>query len=124
MKKKMFLGASGDLFIKAKSMRFTPTHSEMQLREYLRQKPPGFKFRRQHPVGIYIADFYCHALNLIIEVDGSIHQRPEIIAHDIERQKILESHGMKFLRFTDKEVENNLEMVISTLERYLSAAKV
>ncbi len=57
---------------------------------YLKTKPLGFKFRRQHPYYNYILDFYCHKLKLIIEVDGSIHDDEEIIKKDIERQKILE----------------------------------
>jgi cyclase len=45
----------------------------------LKQKPLGYKFRRQHPLGIYIADFYCHALKFVIEVDGNIHEEIDII---------------------------------------------
>jgi cyclase len=78
MKQTMFLGADRLIFENAKELRKNLTHSELLLWGYLKQKPFGYKFRRQHPLGIYIADFYCHALKLVIEVDGSIHHLDEV----------------------------------------------
>src|SRR4051812_19118296 len=98
MKRKIFLGADKIIFENARLLREKPTNAEILLWSYLRQKPFGFKFRRQHPAGIYIADFYCHALKLVIEVDGSIHDIEENIKNDIERQKYLESEGIKVIR--------------------------
>jgi imidazole glycerol-phosphate synthase subunit HisF len=74
MKRKMFSGADKLLFEKAAALRSRQTFAEELLWNYLRTKPLGFKFRRQHSFSNYILDFYCHALNLVIEVDGSIHQ--------------------------------------------------
>ncbi len=119
MEKKMFLRASNLIFEKAKDLRNNLTPAESILWSYLRQKPLGHKFRRQHPISIYIADFYCHSLKLIIEVDGNIHDKDRVHTHDIERQRNLEAEGIGFLRFTNFAVEKNLEVVIETIERYI-----
>ena len=74
MKKKMFGGAEQLLFKRASELRKQQTFAEEILWNYLRTKPFGFKFRRQHPFSCYILDFYCHSLRLVIEVDGSVHQ--------------------------------------------------
>jgi cyclase len=66
------------------------TSAEMVLWEKLSGSQLGAKFRRQHPIGLYIADFYCHKYRLIVEVDGSIHNQPEIAEHDKTRQTHLE----------------------------------
>jgi cyclase len=77
MKKKMFSGADNFLFRRASELRSQQTFAEDILWSYLRTKPFGFKFRRQHPFSVYILDFYCHQLKLAIEVDGSIHNLDE-----------------------------------------------
>jgi cyclase len=100
-------------------LRENPTHSETLLWYYLKQKPCGYKFRRQHPISIYVADFYCHALKLIIELDGSIHLLTDVKKHDMERQKNLEADGIHFIRFTNEQVEKNMELVIMKIEEYL-----
>ena len=117
----MFLGADRKIFENAKSLRANPTHEETILWSYLIQKPLGHKFRRQHPISIYVADFYCHALKLIVEVDGGIHKNSEVHRHDIERQKNLETEGISFLRFTNNDVLRNLELVIQKIEEYILA---
>ena len=91
--------------------------------ELLETKPLGYKFRRQHPISIYIADFYCHSLKLIIEVDASIHAKADVQKHDKERQKNLEQEGIFFIRFKNETVEKNLENVIKKIEDYLSSKK-
>ncbi|MCW3108841.1 MAG: hypothetical protein JWQ09_3347, partial [Segetibacter sp.] len=62
------------VFERAKELRKNMTEAEKLLWEYLKGGINGFKFRRQHPIGIYIADFYCHSFKLIIELDGKIHE--------------------------------------------------
>lgn len=119
VKQNMFIGASNLVFENAKTLRSNLTHAELLLWSYLKQKPHGHKFRRQHPISIYIADFYCHSLKLIIEVDGNIHTEQGIMQHDIERQKNLEQVGISFLRFTNEEVEKKLEHVISIINNYI-----
>ena len=84
---------------------------------YLKAKPNGFKFRRQHPLGIYIADFYCHKLKLVIELDGSVHDNEEVKKNDALRQKLIEEDGLNVIRFTNKEVMNNIQNVLALLEQ-------
>ena len=73
----MFQKANPLIFANAKQLRNNLTDAEVILWEYLRTKPFGYKFRRQHPIQQFIADFYCHSLQLIIEADGEIHQKME-----------------------------------------------
>ena len=104
----------------AREMRRTPTSSEDRLWQRLRNHQlRGLKFRRQHSIDRFIVDFYCSELRLVIEVDGPVHQyTPE---EDAVRQAFLESAGMRVLRFTNEQVETNVESVLaevgSALER-------
>jgi len=90
MRKKMYSGAIKPLFQMARDLRNRSTNAETILWGYLKSKLLGFKFRRQHPFSIYILDFYCHALKLVFEVDGSIHNLPEIKQNDEIRQSLLQ----------------------------------
>jgi imidazole glycerol-phosphate synthase subunit HisF len=89
----MFEGASHLIFENAKQLRNNMTAPEMALWLHLRNGVNGLKFRRQHPIGIYIADFYCHKVKLIIEVDGSIHNKQEVKENDEFRQNDLNNWG-------------------------------
>ena len=86
----------------------------------------GYKFRRQRPIAIYIVDFACLELNLIIEIDGGTHNIESINNKDSIRQTELESLGFKVIRFTDDEVLKNMDGVIfkidETIETILSSA--
>jgi len=115
------LGADRFIFQNAEALRYNSTLAETILWGYVKGKQLGVKFRRQHPLGIYIADFYCHQHKLIIELDGSIHQVAEIAANDIERQKNLEADGFKFLRFTNQEIFNHLEKVLDNIKQALGS---
>lgn len=121
MSKHLFLSAGPEIFENAKSLRYNVSQAETVLWGHLKSNQLGFKFRRQHPVGIYIADFYCHQHKLVIELDGNIHQLPEIAANDIQRQQNLEAGGMKFLRFTHNEIFNQLEKVLTTIKKELNS---
>lgn len=103
-------------------MRNKPTDAEQILWNVLSNKGiDGYKFRRQHIVGNYIADFICLKQNLIIEVDGSIHQLPENIVSDAERTKWLLSEGYRVIRFKNNEVLFELEKVITKISANLVA---
>lgn len=119
MKESMFYGASPVIFELAKKLRNNVTTVEMLFWGKLKEHFPELKFRRQHPVSIYIADFYCHTKKLIIEIDGSVHNLPEVKRNDEIRQKTLENLGLKVIRFTNKEITNNLEQVIQLIEKKL-----
>jgi cyclase len=123
MATKMHGSAIKLLFQRARELREQATHAEEILWGYLRTKPLGFKFRRQHPFTIYILDFYCHKLKLVIEVDGSIHSLAEVKSNDDQRQLSLENAGMTILRFSNHEVENSLEEVIKKLEEDIKTKK-
>ncbi|GAA4319162.1 hypothetical protein GCM10023149_17720 [Mucilaginibacter gynuensis] len=79
------------------------------------------KFRSQHPLGNYIADFYCHQHRLVIEVDGSIHLLPEVLQNDIEKQLFFEKEGLKVLRFTNEEVFYQLEKVLESINTHINS---
>jgi 5-methyltetrahydrofolate--homocysteine methyltransferase len=100
----------------ALEMRNKPTKAEQLLWNILCNKGvSGYKFRRQHIIGNYITDFICLKTNLIIEVDGGIHQLPENKASDAERTKWLLAEGYRIIRFSNNEVEFAIENVIEKI---------
>ncbi len=105
----MFYGASPDLFSKAKQLRENMTLHEEILWERLRKNKMGFKFRPQHPIDIFIADFYCHPLKLVIEIDGKNHQFK--MDYDNGRTEELKSYGIAVIRFSNDEVLYQIEIV-------------
>ena len=119
MKDSMFYGAGPMIFELAKKLRNNVTPVEMIFWGNLKAYFPDLKFRRQHPIAIYIADFYCHSKKLVIELDGSIHNLPEVKNNDKERQQYLESLGIRVLRFTNKEVSNNIEATLQRIEKII-----
>ncbi len=82
----------------------------------LRAKKLGVQFLRQRPIGNYVVDFYCHRLNLVIEIDGVSHDGR--IEEDIARQNELESKGVQFLRFADVDVRYNLDSVLREIKEF------
>ena len=108
--------------VKAKRQRLrnNMTEAEKVLWLYLRKRQVlGYKFRRQYSVGGFIIDFYCTELKLAIEVDGSIHLKEDIIIYDKQREWILRSVGIKFLRFTNTQVTKELNKTIKTISKYI-----
>jgi len=99
---------------RAKELRKEMTSAERILWEHLRNRQlGGFKFRRQHPMGSFIADFYCAARKLVIEIDGDIHiSQAEA---DAERTHIIESFGYKVIRFHNSEIETSLQTVLNKI---------
>ncbi len=101
------------LNLKAFEMRNSPTLAEATLWERLRNNQLGYKFRRQHLIDRFIVDFYCIKMGVVIEVDGKIHDFQR--ERDTDREKILQGLGCKILRFTNQEVLNNIDVVISEI---------
>ena len=95
------------------------TQAEEVLWQELRGTKLGVHFRRQHVIGTYIADFVSLKNRLIIEVDGEYHQLPEQQLLDAERTKYFEQKGSRVIRFTNAQVLNDLEMVMSRLIKAL-----
>jgi len=110
----MFEGASHIIFENAKRLRKNMTNAEEMLWIYLRRME-GLKFRRQHPIGIYIADFYCHKAKLIIELDGSIHEEATIKENDKNRETQMEKWGYSIVRFTNQQVITDIENVLDSI---------
>ena len=117
----MHLGATKGVFHNAAKLRETMTSEEILIWEYLRTKPNGFKFRRQHPLSGYVLDFYCHKLRLSIEIDGGYHLRREQKQKDTERTMYLNEVGITEIRFTNNQVSGDLESVIETIRNHLRA---
>ncbi|MEM7103946.1 MAG: endonuclease domain-containing protein [Bacteroidota bacterium] len=112
----LFLGASPYTFEFARFLRRNLTDAEKRLWEVIRdRKVKNAKFRRQHPLLNYIADFYCHEARLVIELDGSIHYVPDQIELDDKRTKNLEQYGIRILRFSNREVFVDLEKVVARI---------
>ncbi|MFN2456830.1 MAG: AMP-binding protein [Chitinophagaceae bacterium] len=100
--------------------RKNPTQAEEFLWQQLRgKKLENYKFRRQHIIESYIADFVCLSKKLIIEVDGLIHQLPENITSDHERPGWLNEKGYEVIRFSNEEILNNIETVIKKIAEKL-----
>ncbi|MEQ9358182.1 endonuclease domain-containing protein [Coleofasciculus chthonoplastes] len=98
----------------ARQFRKEPTPSEAILWQALRKKQlEGRKFRRQQPIGRFVVDFFCASERLIVEVDGGIHESQKYL--DEQRQQLLESLGLRFVRVSREEVERNLAGVLSRI---------
>jgi very-short-patch-repair endonuclease len=118
----MYFGAKPDIFKLAKELRKFETESEKLLWSRLNKNQIiGLQFRRQHPINLFIADFYCPKIKLIIEVDGSIHEIPEYQTHDIGRSEILNDFGITVIRFTNEQILNEID---STIEQIETTAKI
>jgi cyclase len=115
----MHYGAAPILFEFAKNLRKNPTEAESVLWNYLSNNQQVFRFRRQHPIKFFIADFYCHRAKLIIEVDGGYHQIPEQYEYDQNRDHELDELGLKVLRFTNEQVFFDIENTIKSIENEL-----
>ncbi len=102
----------------ARQMRRDPTPAEDALWECLRNRQiAGLKFRRQHSIDRFIADFYCADAHIIVEVDGPVHEyTPE---EDAIRQEYLESLGFRVLRFTNDDVQQNRDAVVQMIRENL-----
>ena len=112
---KQNFGASHNIKDKAKELRKQMTESEKILWKHIRKKKlNGMHFRKQHPYGIYILDFFCFEANLVIEVDGLIHLKQ--LDYDFERTEDLKSSGLKVLRFTNKDIEKRIQWVLDEIK--------
>jgi len=108
----MFYGASPIIFDRAKQLRKSMTPAEKKLWEIIRTKQlNGLRFRRQHPLNAFIADFYCSELKLVIEVDGGIHNQQKQVERDNGRDAFMKEQGITVIRFTNEDVFQNIEYV-------------
>ncbi len=101
----MYHGSNQNIEENAKNLRHRETESEKLLWEKLKgSQLNGLKFRRQHPIAQFIADFYCHSALLVVEIDGGIHLQDDVKEYDENRTFELEKLGLAVIRFTNEDV--------------------
>jgi very-short-patch-repair endonuclease len=101
--------------ILARALRRTLTSAETILWSRLRHGIGGMRFRRQHPIGPYIADFACISERLVVEVDGATHGSDAERAHDARREAFLRSRSWQIMRVTNDEVYRSLDAVLELI---------
>ena len=120
MKDNMHYGASNLIFQKAEELRNNMTLAEEILWKEIHINQWKAKFRRQHPIAIYIVDFYCHSLKLVIELDGGIHDTDEAKRNDEIREKHLRELGLRVIRFKNEEVYREMDKVLNTISSIIN----
>ena len=117
--KTMYFGANPDILEKANALRKNMTSTEKLLWNRLKNKQVlNLRFRRQHPIDIFIADFYCHAARLVIELDGEIHKTQT--DYDKGRTAEIGRFEIQVIRFKNNEIENDIENVIKRIEKTIT----
>ncbi len=119
-----YYGASIEIQKRAAELRKNCTETENLLWQRLKgKKVLGLKFRRQHCISNFIADFYCHQYKLVIEVDGSIHNTSYNKERDIERDKIMNELGLSIIRLKNTEILDNLDNAILKIVDFIKKVK-
>ena len=102
----------------AKELRRPMTRHEAKLWQCLRGKQfYGIKFRRQHPIYRFILDFFCYQHHLVIEIDGDSHAEPDQQLYDQARTEWLEQRGLRVIRFTNRDIDANIDGVLQEIAR-------
>lgn len=117
----MFTPFRHDLKLKARNLRANLTPAEKKIWfHYLRNSNASVKFLRQKPIGNYIADFYCASKKLVVEIDGNSHFLSEdAMNKDKIREEFFRKNGLRILRFTNVEVNENFEYVCAEIEKWI-----
>jgi very-short-patch-repair endonuclease len=116
--KNMFYGATPLIFERAKVLRENLTTAETKLWDCLKNKQVlGLRFKSQHPISRFIADFYCHQIKLVIEVDGTTHLDEIAQEYDKGRTAEFERFDIIVIRFSNNEIFNDIETVLSTIRQ-------
>ena len=111
-------GAIGKLYQYGRELRQSSTKAEKILWDHLRnRKLDGLKFRRQHPIDKYIADFYCHEKKLVVELDGAVHDEKMNVHYDEVRTYELAGSGIRVIRSWNSEIEKNIEFVLEEIRK-------
>jgi very-short-patch-repair endonuclease len=103
-----------DLRARSRYLRNNSTQTEILFWKKIKNRAFKVQFHRQVPMLDYIVDFYCHEIGLVIEIDGSSHDNKFL--YDAKRQGRLEAEGVRFIRFTDKEIKQDMTSVLVALE--------
>ena len=123
MSGKMHYGATAETFQIAERLRRDMTIAEKLLWAKLCKNQLGVRIRRQHPIWKFIADFYCHEVKLVIEIDGGIHLNAGKTEDDISRSIILNEFKIEVLRFTNDQVINEMDNVIEKIKSTIELLK-
>jgi very-short-patch-repair endonuclease len=111
------------LKVAGRLLRNDPTPTEALLWQRLRKKQiDGYLFYRQRPIGCYVVDFYCPAAKLVIEIDGGYHLEAQQQANDQVRTEYLEALELRVIRFSNDEVNHNIETCLQRIKQALSSA--
>jgi very-short-patch-repair endonuclease len=102
-------------FGRARGLRGKMTNAETLLWSQLRRGICGMRFRRQHPIGPYIADFACIPVRLVIEIDGATHSTEMERRHDAQRDAFLRARSWQIVRVTNEEVYRSLDAVLELI---------
>jgi very-short-patch-repair endonuclease len=106
------------ILARAKELRRPMTPHEAKLWQRLRGKQfHAIKFRRQHPIYRFILDFFCYQHQLVIEIDGDSHAAPDQQLYDQARTEWLEQRGLRVIRFTNRDIDANIEGVLQEIAR-------
>jgi very-short-patch-repair endonuclease len=104
------------ILTRARQLRRPMTRQEFKLWQRLRNKQVyGIKFRRQHPIIRFILDFFCYSHNLVIKIDGDSHTEPDQQLYNQARTEWLEQRGLRVIRFTNHQIDTNLDGVLSEI---------
>jgi very-short-patch-repair endonuclease len=101
---------------RARDMRHPLTPAEAKVWARVRNQQLGVKIRRQHPIGHFIADFFCAKARLVIEIDGDSHAAPDQAEYDSARTRWLEERGYRVIRFHNNDVHANIEGVLRAIK--------
>jgi len=113
------LSASKVIMDNARALRTRMTSAEKLLWANLRdRKLGGYKFRRQHPIDRFIADFYCHEKKVVVEIDGGVHLEEGQIEYDRNRTLALNEWGIEVIRFTNDEVLHSIIEVLRKIKAF------
>jgi very-short-patch-repair endonuclease len=105
----------------ARELRQHETVAEKRLWSFLRSgQIAGARVRRQHAIGPFVVDFYCPAVRVAIELDGSVHDDNDIAAQDAARTEWIEQHQIRVMRFRNDEIMNDISSVLSKIEQAIT----
>ncbi len=119
----MNYGASKTIFQYAEVLRKNMTEAEKIVWERLCKNQLDVRIRREHPIFKYIADYYCHELKLVIEIDGEVHLSKANSEYDISRDITLNEFGIQIIRFTNAQVTSGIEQVIERIKKKIEELK-
>ena len=119
----MFYGAGKQIFERAEQLKSHFFPAEKLLWDYLKDGKLGAEFKRRHPASLYVLDFYCHELKMVVEIEDTLHHLEDNKAKNPEREKALADMGIEMMRFTNREILTDVEEVLSKIKRMMYLRK-